>query len=150
MPAERLSMRKMREVLRLKWALGRSARQVAGSVGMARSTVGEYLRRAETAGLSWREVETLTDGELEERLFPPPPRLPAGERPLPDWALLKHELRHKHVTLYLLWEEYRLAHPEGYGYSRFCDLYRAWKKTLDLVQAPGAQGRGEDVRRLCR
>ena len=133
MPAERLSMRKTREVLRLKWALGLTARQVAGSVGMARSTVGEYLHRAEAAGLTWGEVETLTDGELEERLFPPPPKRAPGERPLPDWALVKHELRGKHVTLYLLWEEYRLSHPDGYGYSRFCDLYRAWKKKLDLV-----------------
>jgi transposase len=126
-------MRKMREVLRLKWALGLSARRVAGSVGLARSTVGEYLRRAEAAGLSWQEVETLTDGELEEKLFPPPPRLPTGERPLPDWVQTKQELRGDHVTLYLLWEEYKISHPEGYGYSRFCDLYRCWKKKLDLV-----------------
>jgi transposase len=133
MPAERLSMRKTREVLRLKWALGLTARQVAGSVGMARSTVGEYLHRAEAAGLTWQKVETLSDAELEEKLFPPPPKCAPGERPLPDWALVKHELRGKHVTLYLLWEEYRLAHPGGYGYSRFCDLYRAWKKKLDLV-----------------
>jgi len=134
MPAERLSMRKMREVLRLKWALGLTARQVAGSAGMARSTVGEYLRRAEAAGLTWEEVEALSDGELEEKLFPPAPRPPNKERPLPDWAETQRELRHrKHVTLYLLWEEYRLSHPEGYGYSRFCDLYRAWKKKLDLV-----------------
>jgi transposase len=100
---------------------------------MARSTVGEYLRRAEAAGLTWEKVETLTDGELEERLFPPPPKCAPGERPLPDWALIKNELRGKHVTLYLLWEEYRLVHPDGYGYSRFCDLYRAWKKKLDVV-----------------
>jgi len=110
MPAERLSMRKMREVLRLKWALGLSARQVAGSAGLARSTVGEYLRRAEAAGLSWQEVETLTDGELDEKLFPPLPRLPAGERPLPDWAKTKQELRGDHVTLYLIWELCRVRH----------------------------------------
>ena len=133
MPAERLSMRKTREVLRLKWALGLTARQVAGSVGMARSTVGEYLRRAEAAGLTWSQVETLSDAELEERLFPPPPACAPGERPLPDWALVQHELRGKHVTLYLLWDEYRLSYPNGYGYSRFCDLYRAWKKRLDVV-----------------
>ena len=126
-------MRKTREVLRLKWALGLTARQVAGSVGMARSTVGEYLRRAEAAGLTWSQVETLSDAELEERLFPPPPACAPGERPLPDWALVQHELRGKHVTLYLLWDEYRLSYPNGYGYSRFCDLYRAWKKRLDVV-----------------
>ena len=133
MPAERLSMRKTKEVLRLKWHLALTARQVAGSVGMGRSTVGEYLHRAEAAGLTWEEVETLSDAELEERLFPPPPTRGASVRPLPDWAEVKHELRGKHVTLYVLWEEYRLSHPDAYGYSRFCDLYRAWRTKLDLV-----------------
>jgi transposase len=126
-------MRKAREVLRLKWALKLSARRVAGSLAMGRSTVAEYLQRAVAAGLSWEEVETLSDAELEQRLFPSLPRKAAGGRPLPDWAQVKRELRGKHVTLYLLWEEYRLAHPDGYGYSRFCDLYRAWRAKLDLV-----------------
>jgi transposase len=100
---------------------------------MARSTVGEYLKRAEAAGLTWGQVESLSDGALEEKLFPSPPQVKASERPLPDWALIQRELRGKHVTLYLLWEEYRLSYPDGYGYSRFCDLYRAWKKKLDPV-----------------
>lgn len=110
MPAGRLSMRKTREVLRLKLGLGLTACQVAGSVGLARSTVGEYLRRAEAAGLCWEEAQALADGELEERLFPPPPRPVSGERPLPDWAQVKHELRRPHVTLYLLWELCRTRH----------------------------------------
>ncbi len=133
MPAERLSMRKVREVLRLRWALKLSARQVAGSLAMGRSTVAEYLQRAGAAGLTWEEVEALSDGELEERLFPAPARKAAGTRPLPDWAQVKQELRGQHVTLYLLWEEYRLTHPDGYGYSRFCDLYRTWRAKLDPV-----------------
>ena len=110
MPAERLSMRKVREVLRLRWALKLSARQVAGSLAMGRSTVAEYLQRAAAAGLTWEEVEALSDGELEERLFPAPPRKAAGTRPLPDWAQVKKELRGKHVTLYLLWGLCRPRH----------------------------------------
>ena len=115
MPAERLSMRKAREVLRLKWALKLSARRVAGSLAMGRSTVAEYLQRAVAAGLTWEEVETLSDAELEGRLFPSPPRKAAGGRPLPDWAQVKRELRGKHVTLYLLWELCRGRHNSHYA-----------------------------------
>lgn len=108
-------MRKTREVLRLKMGLGLTARQVAGSVGLARSTAGEYLRRTEAAGLSRQEIQALSDGELEEKLFPPSYAPSCVERPLPDWAEVKHELRRTHVTLYLLWREYQITHPEGYG-----------------------------------
>ena len=133
MPAERLSMRKTREVLRLKWALGLSARQAAGSAAVARSTVSECLRRAAAAGLTWAQVEALSDAQLEACLYPPPPRPAAGARALPDWQALHDELKRKGVTRFRLWEEYKEAHPEGYAYSRFCELYRAWRRQLDVV-----------------
>ena len=61
MPAKRLSMRKIREVLRLKWAVGMSNRRIAVSLGIARPTVSEYVRRAESAGLGWPVPEDMSD-----------------------------------------------------------------------------------------
>jgi transposase len=130
MPAERLSMRKIKEILRLKEA-GLSVRQIARSLNVARSSVAEYERRASAAGLRWPLPADLDETALERRLFPMD--VPAGtSRPLPNWAEVHVELRQKGVTLALLWEEYKGRTPEGYHYSRYCDLHRAWAGRLDL------------------
>jgi transposase len=126
-------MRKIQEVLRLKWSQGLSNRQIAKACGIARPTVGEYLRRAAEAGLAWPLPAGLDEANLERQLFPPPPSLPAPVRGEPDWSLVHQELRRKGVTLFLLWQEYRETHPEGYQYSWFCDHYRAWQGKLDVV-----------------
>ena len=131
MAAERLSMRTTREILRLKWACGRSNRQIAQSCGIARSTVADCLRRATDAGLVWPLPPELDDGTLEARLYRPPGR-PTAARPLPDWADVHQELRRPHVTLQLLWYEYKAAQPTGLQYSQFCVHYRQWARTLDL------------------
>ena len=131
MPRTRTSMRKIREVLRLKYACGLTNRQIAKTRAMGRTAVADYLRRAHNAGLGWPLPEGLDDAELEQRLFPPV-GISAAPRPRPDCAYLHRELRRKGVTLFLLWEEYRAVHPEGYQYSRFCDLYRAWAGKLKL------------------
>ena len=133
MPAKRLSMRKIKEVLRLKWGKGMSNRQIATSCGIGRPTVAEYLRRAQEAGVSWPLPADLDDTRLERMLFPPPPDMPAQLRGIPDWLAIHKELRHKHVTLFLLWQEYRTAHPDGYQYSWFCEHYRLWAATVDVV-----------------
>ncbi|MCP5347699.1 MAG: IS21 family transposase [Pseudomonadales bacterium] len=133
MPAKRLSMRKIKEVLRLKWVSGLSNRQIAASCGIGRPTVSEYLRRAELAGLRWPLPDDLDEARLERLLFPPPPDLPAQQRGIPDWANIHGELKRPGVTLFLLWQEYRQAHPDGYQYSWFCEHYRAWQGKLDLV-----------------
>jgi hypothetical protein len=99
MPAKRLSMRKIREVLRLKWSCGLSARQVATSCFIGRATVAECLRRASLAELSWPLPEELDDAQLERLLYPPPLAIPASERALPNWATIHQELKRKHVTL---------------------------------------------------
>ena len=126
MPTERLPMRKVREVLRLKHACGASDRLIAQSLGIGRTTVGEYLRRAAVVGMSW-PVE-LDDAELERLLFTPAGFYEGPTRPQPDWSGMHAELRRRGVTLMLLWEEYRAEHADGYGYSRFCDLYGEWRK----------------------
>ena len=130
MPAERLSMRKIREVLRLASA-GHSLREVAKAVKIGRSTVSEYVRRARRAGLEWPLPEELDDLELEKTLFQEPERR-REERPLPDWPRIHRELRRKHVTLMLLWEEYKAEHPDGLMYSQFCDRYRRWQSSLGV------------------
>ena len=110
MPAERAPMRKVREVLRLRHALGVSERQIAVTVGVSRSTVGEYLRRAAVVGITWPVPEGVDDGELERRLFTPPTFEETPAKPLPDWSQVHRELKRRGVTLLLLWEEYRGAH----------------------------------------
>jgi transposase len=129
MPQERLSMRKIREVLRLS-AGGLSKRKIAVSLGISATAAGECIRRARQAGLSWPLPEELDDTGLEVQLYPPPPKSARDRRPQPDWPAIHRELRRKGVTLQLLWEEHRAAYPEGYGYSRFCELYRAWEGLL--------------------
>lgn len=132
MAYQRLSMRKIKEVLRLHFESGLKQRAIARALGITHVTVGGYLKRAELAELSWPLPEGLCDTELEQRLFPPPQVIPADQRPLPDWAHIHQELKRKGVTLALLWEEYQSIHPEGYRYSRFCDLYREWTGKLRL------------------
>jgi transposase len=123
-------MRKVREVLRLKHALGVSERQIAITMGVSRATVGEYLRRAAVIGITWPVPEELDDAELERRLFTPPTFEEKLARPLPNWSHIHKELKRRGVTLLLLWEEYRAEEVDGYGYSRFCDLYRDWGKSI--------------------
>jgi transposase len=126
-------MRKIKEVLRLKWEGRLSNRQIARSCAIARPTVAEYLRRAEAAGLSWPLPVELDEGRLERLLFPSPSSVSAEQRPVPDWAGVHQELKRKGVTLFLLWQEYKAAHPQGHQYSWFCEQYRAWADKIDLV-----------------
>lgn len=125
-------MRKIREVLRLHHVAKLSKRAIGRSCGLSHSTVAEVLRRAEAAGLSWPLPEEMDDAALEAALYGP--TAPAQTRhPMPDMNHRYRELRsRKGVTLRLLWLEYKQAHPDGYPYSRFCELYRRWAKTLDV------------------
>ena len=141
MPAERLSMRQIREVLRLWFASELPQRAIARSLGLSQGAVSGYLSRARAAGVSWPLPEDLDDEQLEALLFPPPPAIAADQRPMPDWAWVHRELRRPDVTLALLWEEYRAGAPDGFGYSWFCDLYRGWagrlKPTMRQIHIAG-------------
>ena len=130
MPAERLPMRKIRDVLRLQDS-GFSERRIATSLNIGSTSAGEYIRRARRAGLAWPLPRDLTDEALERLLFPASsPDVPPDQRPRPDWTWVYREKRKPNVTLSLLWEEYRAAHPDGYSLSHFCDLYRDWEGRL--------------------
>ena len=129
MPQPRVSMRKIREILRLH-AAGLSSRQIAASAAVARSTVAECLRRAMQAGVAWPLPADADEAALEQRLYP---AVATQCRPNEDWPRVQRELRRRGVTLALLWQEYQACHPDGYQYSRYCDLYRAWQGRVDVV-----------------
>jgi hypothetical protein len=107
-----------------------SKRKIAASLGVSATAAGECIRRVRRACLGWPLPEGLTDEALECRLYPPPAVAAKDRRPQPDWAVVHRELRRPGVTLQLLWEEHRAGYPDGYGYSRFCDLYRAFEVRL--------------------
>src|SRR3954471_10471934 len=115
MPAERVSMRRVREILRLKHACGSSDRAIARSLGIARSTVALTLERLAAAGPAWPLPEALSDRVLEGMLYAGTgARQGLRRKGEPDWTRVHRELRRAGVTLMLLWEEYRAAEPDGY------------------------------------
>ena len=133
MPRPHTAMRRIRNVLRLSLGEGLSLRQAAASLELPFTTVADYVRRAKAAGLTWPLPDEMDDDALEARLFASAARAKA-ERPEPDWAEVHKELkRDKHVTLMLLWHEYREANPDGWAYSQFAENYRRWRRHLDAV-----------------
>ena len=126
-------MRQLRQMLRLHHD-GVSAREIGRRLGSARSTIQDNLKRAAAMGLGWPLPAELTDDELERRLFMRPGIEPGQRRRSePDWAVLARELKRPGVNLMVLWEEYRDVHRDGYGYSRFCDLFRELERWLSPV-----------------
>ena len=119
MTRKRISMRKIKEVLRLKFEVGLSYEEIGQSCNIGSTTVGEYLRRVKEAGLRWPLPEDMDDGALEKLLYPPLSG-PAIKRAVPDWKDVHLELKRKGVTLFLLWQEYKEINPDGYEYSWFC------------------------------
>ena len=128
-------MRKIKEILRLHFEQQLGQRQIARSINVSQSTVHEYLARFHAADLHWPLDDQWTEHRLEATLFPPgqtPSKPP--QRALPDFDHIRQQMRqHRDLSLELLWQEYRQHHPDGYCYSRFCKLYRRWRKRQDLV-----------------
>ena len=131
MPAERVAMRQAREIICLKFSAGLKTREIARRLGLAPSTARETLRRFESAGLGWPLPDGMNDADVEAALY--------GNRGSkrghrghaePDWLVVHRELRRKHVTLVIVWDEYIAANPGGYSYSRFCELYRVFASKL--------------------
>ena len=124
---EKIAMHQVREILRLRWSLGRSVRQTAASVGLSRGVVSKTTTRASLTGLNWELVCVLSDGALDERVYGKPAAL-TGDRAEPDPVRMHLELKRPGVTLELLHIEYKEAHPDGFQYTAFCQRYRRWLK----------------------
>ena len=139
-------MRKIKEVLRLRFELGLGQRAIARACSISQSTVHEYLKRSEAAKVPWPLPEGWDEERVEKILFGEPRSIEQfPERVRPDFPALHAQLQqHRHLTLQLAWEEYRQVHPEGYGYSRFCELYGRWRRKQDVVlrqeHKPGEKG----------
>lgn len=132
-------MRKVREVLRLRFECHRQVREIAASCRISPSTVGDYIKRALKAGLDWEHAAVLSDPEVESQLFRYERHNVGGHHTPIDFEWVHQELHRKEVTLQLLWAEYQESakkRPDGtepYQYSQFCDLYRRWRKKLSVV-----------------
>jgi len=152
-------MRKTKEVLRLRFELGLGQRQIARSCGMGLGTVHDYLERAVAAGIGWPLPGGWSEEELEAKLFGNQPVAARAvlQRPQPDWKGIHEQLlQHRHLTLQLLWEEYRQANPEGYRYSWFCERYQRWRRFDTMAMGIATDGLNRlfsnqsDVLRLVR
>ena len=133
-------MRRVREVLRLGFG-GISKHEIARRTGLAASTVRETIVRFKAAGLDWPLPDTVNDSELEAKLYKNAGTKQGHRRHAePDWAGIHRELRRKHVTLSILWDEYIEQRPDGYHYSRFCELYRAWEGKLSVTMRQAHAG----------
>jgi transposase len=133
MAMTRLSLRKIRDMVRLHHAAALSNRAIARAINVSASTVSDCLGRARAAGIGWPLPDGMSDVALEQVLYGLNTTPANGPRPLPDFAEVHRELRRKSVTLMLLWEEYKAAHPDGLMYSAFCERYRDWRGQLDVV-----------------
>ena len=129
MPTNRVTMRRIRETLRLHLQAGLSYGEIARALKIAKSSAGKYVSLARAAGVDWELAQSLTDDELEARLFRP--AVPRSSHQLaPDFALVHQELKRAGVTLQLLWEEYARGNALAYKYTSFCIKYRAFAQSL--------------------
>jgi transposase len=132
-PQERVSVRKMKEALRLSYELKLTQTQIARSCNIGQSSVFRHLKRFKESGLTWPLPGDRDDRILEELLFAKPGPQP-GQHPAVDFVAVDRQLQaHKHTSLQLLWEEYRGTQPEGYRYSYYCEMYRKWKAGQNVV-----------------
>jgi transposase len=135
-PERRLPMRKIKKILQLHHEAGLSERQIADICLIGKGSVRRYLERAAAAKLGWPLPEDMDETQLEQLLFPPPVQPVSTEpgKPRPDFAAIHRELKSdRHVTLQLLWEEYKEQTPGGVNYSWFCEQYQQWAGHLDVV-----------------
>ena len=136
---------KIKEVLRLRFELQLGQREIARACSISQGAVHNYLKKAAAAGIGWPLPEDWDEKRIEETLFGDRHPIERRQRALPDFPALHEQFQqHRHLTLQLAWEEYRQVHPDGYGYSRFCELYGRWLQKQDVVlrqnHTPGEKG----------
>ena len=126
---EKISMLKIKEVFRLKYESKLSARKISRALNISHTVVNGYVKRFESLSFTYDELMALSDREIVSKLFDPESK--PSKYPIPDWSKVHQELRNKIVTLELLHEEYRKDYPDGhYGYTWFCNHYKAYAKKL--------------------
>lgn len=126
-------MRAIREILRLSCDRHLTYRGIEQALEVSHGTVAQVIQRFQAAEAVWPWGPDVDDGPRERWLYPGNRGRPKT-RPEPDWAPVHQELRsRRHVTLQLLWQEYRQAHPDGYQYTQFCEHYRRYRARVDLV-----------------
>jgi len=132
MPTRALHMRKIRELIRLKYEAGLSHEQIAGALAISKGVVAKYVRRIEGCGLDPCQLMSMTDADVMARIAPAPRPASYGGRLKPDFAYLHAELKRPNVTLMLLWQEYAAANAGAltYRYSQFAELYRLYVASL--------------------
>jgi len=129
----RMRMKDIRRVIRLNQQSGLSTRQIAKSLNISRSTISDYLQRYKQSGLKLASLDGLTDSQIYASLFPvKPDAVEKHQKPFPNFGNIHTELKRRYMTRQLLWEEYRQAYPDGYGYTQFCQLYKNWSKSLTV------------------
>ncbi len=126
-------MKDIRRVIRLSQQGGLSTRQIAKALNISRSTISDYLRRYKQSDLKLASIDGLNDSQIYALLFPVKADTERKhQKPLPDFSNIHTELKRRYMTRQLLWEEYRQAYPDGYGYTQFCQLYKDWSKSLTV------------------
>lgn len=135
----RIPMRNIKNILRMNLVDQRAMRNIASMTGIPYSTVYDNITTAKAKGLTWPQIETMSDEALELALSSN-----NTQRPVPEWAHVEKELKRSGVTLQLLWQEHKEAHPDGYQYSRFCEMYEAWSRKND-VYTPMPHKAGEEL-----
>ena len=122
------------EILRLKFEAGFAIREIVRRTGIPRRTVRTLFERFDARGLSWPIASELSEADLESLMFKEAgAKIGGRRRPEPDWRAVHKELKRKHVTLQILWDEYIELHPDGYRYSRYCEIFRAWEEKLSVT-----------------
>ncbi len=134
MPAARMPMRRAREILGMKFEAGLAVREIARRTDVPRRTVRTLFARFAARGLTWPIAPEVSEADLEALMFKEAgAKSGSRRRAEPDWSAVHKELKRKHVTLQILWDEYIERHPDGYRYSRFCEVFRAWEDKLSVT-----------------